>query len=758
MASRMLRRNLTTQLAFPTLVVTILGIAAFAIYTGRVARENTIAQLTMAANTQIENYLELRNYYAETVIAKVGDSRIAIAADHDGVESTIPLPATMIHDLAKRALSQSSSKRMRLYSRHPFPNRADRQLDDFASAALTYFASHPDGEFSELSEIDGERFVRVAIPDRMSSQTCVQCHNSHPETPRIGWSQGDIRGVLEIDLSAEDALATASSQQLKIFGFGAMLCVAILLIVGWVMRRVSDRLTDTVGILEDVSRGNLDVLIEGNEQDEIGAMKAALGVAITNMRAIFASLHQSRALIDQAPVSFLFCDLNFSITYANAHCRRTLAEVQSTTGVDPAVLKGGSVRFLFGDEAEMKTVIEDAGSNSFRGMRGIGDEIFDVSIEAISDSEGRRVGSLITLECVTAEEQNAIRLREAVEAERESSDALRESATRARQRADLDHEVATELRMKADRISEVVVAAATGDLTQRTDLTGDSPMDQIATDLDRFLDDLSARILQIREISGTLNQAGKQLDQVGQNLVGGARRTSDEVSSVARAWAATNEEVNGIGKSVEGLAESFESISENASTALEVAGSGVLAARAARTAIEDLDQSTKQIEAILTFIDQIADQSKLLSLNASIEAARAGESGRGFNVVAQEVKKLASQTEDATRQIALTVSEILERGDRSVASIHAIGTVIDEINESQGLISSTVLDQQQHARGVSRVTGETRQRANVVAASIEQLSMVAEATEADAAGTDREAKRLLDLATQISDLTGRFIC
>jgi methyl-accepting chemotaxis protein len=227
---------------------------------------------------------------------------------------------------------------------------------------------------------------------------------------------------------------------------------------------------------------------------------------------------------------------------------------------------------------------------------------------------------------------------------------------------------------------------------------------------------------------------------------------------VARAWTETNEEVDGIGQSVEGLAESFEMISENASTALEVAGSGVLAARTAQTAIEDLDQSTKQIEAILTFIDQIADQSKLLSLNASIEAARAGDTGRGFNVVAQEVKKLATQTEYATGQIAVTISEILERGDRSVASIHAIGSVIDEINESQSLIASIVADQQTQAQSVSRVTEETRRRAHVIAASIEQLSLVAEATEVDAAGTDREARRLLDLATQISDLTERFVC
>ena len=155
--------------------------------------------------------------------------------------------------------------------------------------------------------------------------------------------------------------------------------------------------------------------------------------------------------------------------------------------------------------------------------------------------------------------------------------------------------------------------------------------------------------------------------------------------------------------------------------ALEVAGSGVAAANTARMAIEELDQSTQQIERILIAIDQIADQSRLLSLNASIEAARAGETGRGFNVVAQEVKKLASQTEAATGEIAGTVSRILERADRCVASIHAIGIVIGEINSSQAQIAETVARQTEATREVKRVSDQTRDRSHVIASSIEQL-------------------------------------
>ncbi len=562
-----------------------------------------------------------------------------------------------------------------------------------------------------------------------------------------------------IGLVALLGMGTVTSLQFELLFGGGLVCLGSIGMAFVEQRRVRDRLDQLCRHLDSVARGELDLEIPPGDQDEFEALSTALAATAESRRGDIESLHRSRSLLELAPVSVIYCNRDDVVSYANAHCRQLLSDVAETTGISPSRIDdGGSVAFLFGDDEALRSIVHDEKSLPFRGVRTVGSEVFDVSIEAVRDLAGARIGSLISLDRITEAEKNALSLREAVESGRESETRMVEAAQRDRARADRDHEVATELRLKADRISEVMVAAASGDLSARTDLRGDAPMDQIATDLDHFLDDLAGRILQIREISTYLTQAGNQLDQVGRNLVAGARRTSDEVSAVAQAWAQTSEEVGGIDVSVKGLAESFESISDHASTAVKVSGSGVVAAKTARSAIEELDQSTKQIESILVFIDRIADQSKLLSLNASIEAARAGETGRGFKIVAQEVKKLANQTEDATRRIAETVAQILERGDRSVASIHAIGSVIDEINGSQGMIAETVLAQQAAVQGVRHLTDETRQRSHVIETSIEQLSLVAEATEADAAGTDREARRLLDLAKQLSDLTERFSC
>jgi len=481
-------------------------------------------------------------------------------------------------------------------------------------------------------------------------------------------------------------------------------------------------------------------------------------VTISNMRSDMRSLHQRQMLMDAAPVNLIFCEPDHTISYVNPAGLTALDSISETAGDSAGDPIGQSVAMLFGTHDEMIEVLESDQWLPYRGVRTLGDELVEVSVDAILGLDDTRVGSLVTFSVVTEEHRNAELLRETVESELEAADQLREAVGRERERSAVDGEVATEMRLKADRISEVVVAAASGDLTQRIRLEGDSPMDQIAMDFDQFLEDLAERVMQIREMSSQLAATGHQIDGVGKNLVDGAKRTSEEVNSVARAWTATSEGVDHIGTRVQGLASSYDGIAKNSASASEVVSNGVAAANDARIAIGELDASTQEIQIILTVIDQIADQSKLLALNASIEAARAGESGRGFNVVAKEVKKLATQTEEAVQQISSTVAQILDRRDRSVESIHSMGGVMDQVEANQRLITQTMVEQEAATGEVQSLASQMAERSTVIAASIEQLSLVAESTEEDAAGTDREAHKLFELANQIRELTSRFVC
>ncbi|MEM9176005.1 MAG: methyl-accepting chemotaxis protein [Myxococcota bacterium] len=540
-------------------------------------------------------------------------------------------------------------------------------------------------------------------------------------------------------------------------GCGVGIC-ALVVILGVERRRLHQRLESIAGLLGRVAAGEFDGEISRSEEAGLGSLTIALSDVVGRLRENGEALHRSRMLIDAAPVNLLLCDREHAITSMNPACRVTLEALRGSLGLPEGELLGASIAFLFESAEDMHGILEDEHSLPHRATHRRGEEHLDVTVDVIRGLDGERAGSLLTFSVVTEEHRNRVRLHDAVESERESADRLRAAIDRERERADADGEVATELRLKADRISEVVVAAANGDLSQRVGLLGDSPMDQIAVDLDQFLDDLAGRVQQIREMSSQLAEAGHQLDAVGKNLVTGASRTTDEVGSVVRAWTATSEGVDGIHAQIEGLAERFQGIVEDSRNASQVVEAGVGAANEARRSIEELDRSTEEIQIVLTVIDQIADQSKLLALNASIEAARAGESGRGFNVVAQEVRKLASRTEEATRHIASTVAQILERGDRSAVSIRAMGDVMDRVEKSQGLIARTMSAQQTATDEMRTLADQVNDRSRLIAASIEHLSQVAESAEEDAAGTNRESHRLLELANQIGELTSRFVC
>jgi hypothetical protein len=100
-----------------------------------------------------------------------------------------PLPATLIHDLSN--LLSEKDTTVGLYSKYPFPNRKDRQLDEFQQQAWDYLSANPAATFSRNEVRNGKHIVRVAVADSMTVQACVNCHNSHPASPKKDWKLGD---------------------------------------------------------------------------------------------------------------------------------------------------------------------------------------------------------------------------------------------------------------------------------------------------------------------------------------------------------------------------------------------------------------------------------------------------------------------------------------------------------------------------------------------------------------------------------------
>jgi signal transduction histidine kinase/ActR/RegA family two-component response regulator len=139
---------------------------------------------------------EFRSLYTTEVVARAQTKGITITHNYESQPGALPLPATLSMLLGRR-LTQSTGGDVRLYSDYPFPWATGNELDGFQQFALQELRKNPNKSIHRIEAVDGEQMVRFATADRMGAD-CVACHNTHPDSPKRDWVEGDVRGVLEV--------------------------------------------------------------------------------------------------------------------------------------------------------------------------------------------------------------------------------------------------------------------------------------------------------------------------------------------------------------------------------------------------------------------------------------------------------------------------------------------------------------------------------------------------------------------------------
>lgn len=192
--------------------------------------------------------LNFRDFYAQVILGQLHGTDITITHDYAGKPGAVPIPATMSLDLIQFLNSRDMKANMRLVSAYPFPWRADRPLSDFDKTALAYFekAAHRPS-FSMPSTEAGRTLFEFAVPIRMS-ESCVSCHNIHPNSPRTGWKVGDVRGIQVVTLR-EETLGGSDFEQ-RAYIIVAILCFLgfFLSVIFWLIQRNNEAVAR---ILED---------------------------------------------------------------------------------------------------------------------------------------------------------------------------------------------------------------------------------------------------------------------------------------------------------------------------------------------------------------------------------------------------------------------------------------------------------------------------------------------------------------------------
>ena len=232
----------------------------------------------------------------------------------------------------------------------------------------------------------------------------------------------------------------------------------------------------------------------------------------------------------------------------------------------------------------------------------------------------------------------------------------------------------------------------------------------------------------IGHIVVAVNAASVKREGAARTLAITAEAGQQRASTVATAAAEASINVQSVAMASEELGCSVNEIAHQVLDSSKIATEAVKQAQRTDARIAELSHSASRIGDVVKLITAIAEQTNLLTLNATIEAARAGEAGRGFAIVAQEVKALASQTAKATDEIGTRISDMQRATKESVGAIKEIGGTIARISEISSSVASTVEEQgaatREIARNVQHAGGSTSQ----VATTITQVHDVASQT------------------------------
>jgi methyl-accepting chemotaxis protein len=226
----------------------------------------------------------------------------------------------------------------------------------------------------------------------------------------------------------------------------------------------------------------------------------------------------------------------------------------------------------------------------------------------------------------------------------------------------------------------------------------------------------------IGELIESLSLSSTELNSAANTLTTTADNTGRISSEAAVSSQEVSNNVQSVAKTAEEITSSVQEIGRRVHEASRISSDAVEQAESTDSKIAQLSQSASRIGDVIKLITAVAEQTNLLALNATIEAARAGEAGRGFAVVASEVKMLAAQTAKATDEITVQIAGMQAATKESVQAIREIGTTIKLISEISSAISAAVEQQGAATLEITRNVQQAATRSGSVASSIADVS------------------------------------
>jgi methyl-accepting chemotaxis protein len=293
------------------------------------------------------------------------------------------------------------------------------------------------------------------------------------------------------------------------------------------------------------------------------------------------------------------------------------------------------------------------------------------------------------------------------------------------QRTESESQRAASAKVQAAVVKLIAAALsrlAEGDLTVRISVNFPPEYAKLKTDFNAAMETLGSSMRQIAESGGQLSVSTEEVRKAADEL---ARRTEKQAASVEEAVAAVNDITNLVERTAAGAGSARDAsvaARNDAAHSEQVVGNAIVA-------MAQIEKSSQEINKIIGVIDEIAFQTNLLALNAGVEAARAGDAGRGFVVVASEVRALAQRSAEAAKEIKGLISASgnqVKAGSKLVGEtgevIARIGEQVQRINTIIAEIAGSATEQAHGLRGISQAMGGIDMATQQNAAMAEQFT------------------------------------